>query len=141
MKSTSVPKPIVSSLHSLIVVSDGGDNASKRKYADVLELARRSQTVIYAIGLVDAHEEENPAVLRHLCKDTGGLAFFPVQGQSISEISSEIAHDLREQYTIGYTPENKNKGSFRKIHVQVSAPWRGKLQVRTRTKARHSTRC
>jgi len=118
---------------ALIIVSDGGDNASKRKYADVLELARRSQAVIYAIGLVDAHEEENPAVLRRLCKDTGGLAFFPTQGQSVSEISSNIAHDLREQYTIGFTPEKKNDGSFRKIHVEVTAPGRGKLQVRTRS--------
>ena len=118
---------------ALIIVSDGGDNASKRKYADVLELARMSQAVIYAIGLVDAHEEGNPAVLRHLCKDTGGLAFFPVQGQSISEISSVIAHDLREQYTIGFTPEKKNDVSFRKIHVEVRAPGRGKLQVRTRS--------
>ena len=118
---------------ALIIVSDGGDNASKRKYADVLELARRSQAVIYAIGLVDAHEEENPAVLRRLCKDTGGLAFFPTKGQSVSEISTSIAHDLREQYTIGFTPEKENDGSFRKIHVEVTAPGRGKLQVRTRS--------
>ncbi len=118
---------------ALIVVSDGGDNASARKYADILELARRSQAVIYAIGLVDAHEEENPDVLRHLCKDTGGLAFFPKEGQSVSEISASIAHDLRQQYTIGFTPEKKNNGSFRKIRVEVSAPGRGKLQVRTRS--------
>jgi Ca-activated chloride channel family protein len=118
---------------ALIIVSDGGDNASGRKYADVLELARRSQAVIYAIGLVDAHEEENPDVLRRLCKDTGGLAFFPTKGQPISEVSASIAHDLREQYTIGFTPEKKNDGSFRKIHVEVTAPGRGKLQVRTRS--------
>lgn len=73
---------------ALIIVSDGGDNASRRKYADVLELARQSQAVIYAIGLVDEHEEENPDVLRRLCKDTGGLAFFPTEGQSVSEISA-----------------------------------------------------
>jgi len=118
---------------ALIIVSDGGDNASKRKYADVLELARRSQAVIYVIGLIDEHEEENPTVLRRLCKDTGGLAFFPKQGQSVSEISSNIARDLREQYTIGFSPEKKNDGSFRKIHVEVTAPGRGKLQVRTRS--------
>jgi Ca-activated chloride channel homolog len=118
---------------ALIIVSDGGDNASKRKYADVLELARRSQAVIYAIALVDAHEEENPTVLRRLCKDTGGLAFFPTEGQSVSDISARIAHDLREQYTIGFTPENKGNGSFRKIRVEVAAPGRGKLQVRTRS--------
>jgi Ca-activated chloride channel family protein len=118
---------------ALIIVSDGGDNASKRKYADVLELARRSQAVIYAIALVDAHEEENPSVLRRLCKDTGGLAFFPTEGQSVSDISAIIAHDLREQYTIGFTPEKKDNGSFRKIRVEVTAPGRGKLQVRTRS--------
>jgi hypothetical protein len=61
------------------------------------------------------------------------LAFFPMQGQSISEISSNIAHDLRDQYTIGFTPEKKNDGSFRKIHVELTTPGRGKLQVRTRS--------
>jgi Ca-activated chloride channel homolog len=117
---------------ALIIVSDGGDNASGRKYADVLELARRSQAVIYAIGLVGASEEENPSVLRRLCKDTGGLAFFPAEGQSVSDISAIIAHDLREQYTLGFTPEKKNGDSFRKIHVEVTAPGRGKLRVQTR---------
>ncbi|MGA7795371.1 MAG: VWA domain-containing protein [Candidatus Acidiferrales bacterium] len=118
---------------ALIIVSDGGDNASRRKYADILELARQSQAVIYAIGLVGAQEEENPAVLRRLCKDTGGLAFFPTEGQSVLNISAIIAHDLREQYTIGFTPEKKSNGSFRKIRVEVMAPGRGKLQVRTRS--------
>jgi len=118
---------------ALIVVSDGGDNASGRKYAEVLDLAHRSQAVIYAIGLVDAHEEENPDVLRRLCKDTGGLVFFPIKGQSILEVSASIAHDLREQYMIGYTPEKKNDGSFHKIRVEVTAPGRGKLHVRTRS--------
>jgi Ca-activated chloride channel family protein len=118
---------------ALIIVSDGGDNASGRKYADVLELARRSQVVIYAIGLVDAHEEENPGVLRRLCKDTGGLAFFPAEGQSISDISANIAHDLRDQYTIGFVPEKRYDDSFRKVRVDVRAPGRGKLQARTRS--------
>jgi len=117
---------------ALIIVSDGGDNASGRKYADVLQLSRRSQAVIYAIGLVGADEEENPAALRRLSKDTGGLAFFPGQGESISEISARIARDLREQYTLGFTPEKKNGDSYRKIRVEVAAPGRGKLQVRTR---------
>jgi Ca-activated chloride channel family protein len=118
---------------ALIIVSDGGDNASGRKYSDILELSRRSQAVIYAIGLVGAPEEENPGVLRRLSKDTGGLAFFPAQGESISDISARIAHDIREQYTLGFTPEKRNDDSFRKIHVEVTAPGLGKLQVRTRS--------
>ena len=119
---------------ALVIVSDGGDNASKRKYADVLELAHRSQAVIYAIGLVGAlDEEENPNVLRRLCKDTGGLAFFPAKGESVSQISASIARDLRKQYTMGFAPGKRNIDSFRKIRVEVTAPGRGKLQLRTRS--------
>ena len=54
---------------ALIIVSDGGDNASQQKYSQVLALAQRSQVVIYSVGLVDADEdEENPDVLRRLSK-------------------------------------------------------------------------
>jgi Ca-activated chloride channel homolog len=118
---------------ALIIVSDGGDNASKRKFAEILELARRSQAVIYAIGLLDAHEEENPGVLRRLCNDSGGLAFFPSEVKSVSDISAIIAHDLREQYTIGFSPGKKDDRTYRKVHVNVEAPERGRLKVRTRS--------
>jgi VWFA-related protein len=96
-------------------------------------MARRSQVVIYAIGLVGSSEEENPGALRRLCRDTGGLAFFPEDGKSVSEISAIIARDLREQYTIGFVPEKEADHSFRKIRVDVEASGRGKLQVRTRS--------
>lgn len=117
---------------ALIIVSDGGDNASGRKYADVLELAHRSQAVIYAIVLVGASEEENPSILTRLSKDTGGLAFYPSEGQSVSDISKIIARDLRQQYTMGFTPEKSTGDAYRKIRVDVRAPGRGKLHVRTR---------
>jgi Ca-activated chloride channel family protein len=119
---------------ALIVVSDGGDNASRRKYAEVLALAHQSRAIIYAIGLVGAFgEEENPRVLERLCKDTGGLAFFPHALDMVTQISNRIARDLREQYTIGYVPEKRvNPGEFRKVIVKVSASGRGRLHVRTR---------
>lgn len=117
---------------ALIIVSDGGDNASGRKYADVLNLAHRSQAVIYAIVLIGASEEENPGILMRLCKDTGGLAFFPSGEQSVSDISKIIARDLREQYTLGFTPVKRTGDAYRKIHVDVTAPGRSKLLVRTR---------
>jgi Ca-activated chloride channel homolog len=119
---------------ALIIVSDGGDNASRRKYGEVLALARQSQAVIYAIGLIkESGAEEDPKILGRLCKDTGGLAFFPETAETVTEISIRIAQDLRQQYTLGYTPEkNVRAGAFRKIQVKVSAPGRGKMQVRTR---------
>jgi len=118
---------------ALLIVSDGGDNASRHKYAEVLQLAQQSQPVIYSIGLVGGTlEEENPGVLRRLAKDTGGLAFFPDSVESVVEISRAIAADLREQYTIGYAPERKGDASFRKVSVKVTRPGREKLRVRTR---------
>jgi VWFA-related protein len=120
---------------ALIIVSDGGDNASISKYSDVLNLARQSHVVIYSIGLIAGPgEEENPRVLDRLCKDTGGISFLPGAKESISSIAKKIARDLREQYTLGYVPEKKRvTGSFHKLAVRVIAPGRGKMRVRTRT--------
>ena len=119
---------------ALILISDGGDNASHLKYSQVLAQARRSQTVIYAIGLVGADDkEENPGLLRQLCKDTGGIAYFPREGESVAKVSAEIARDLREQYTLGYAPQNIQRAdAFRKIEVRVRAQGHDSLRVRTR---------
>jgi Ca-activated chloride channel homolog len=119
---------------ALIIISDGGDNASHLKYSQVLAQARQSQTMIYAIGLVGADDrEENPGLLRRLCKDTGGIAYFPREGETVAKASTEIARDLREQYTLGYVPQNlRGADAFRKIEVKLTAPGRGSLRVRTR---------
>jgi Ca-activated chloride channel family protein len=119
---------------ALIIISDGGDNASHLKYSQVLAQARQSQSLIYAIALVGSEDtEENPALLRRLCKDTGGIAYFPTAGESVSSVSARITRDLREQYTLGYVPQNvKGAVAFRKVGVQVTAPGHGRLHVRTR---------
>lgn len=119
---------------ALIIVSDGGDNASRHEYAQVLVSARHSQAIIYSIGLVDeSGEEENPKVLERLCKDTGGMVFFPRAGEAIADSSTQIARDLREQYILGYAPDREiRRDEFRKIEVKVSALGRGKIRVRTR---------
>jgi Ca-activated chloride channel homolog len=119
---------------ALVIISDGGDNASHLKYAEVLALARQSQSLIYSIALVGStDEEENPGLLRRLCKDTGGIAYFPREGESVVNVSTEIARDLREQYTLGYVPQNMQRAdAFRKIEVKVTAPGHGRLRVRTR---------
>jgi Ca-activated chloride channel homolog len=119
---------------ALIIISDGGDNASHLKYAQVLAQARQSQTLIYAIALVGAGDaEENPGLLRKLCKDSGGIAYFPGVGESVTKVSREIARDLREQYTLGYKPQNiERTDAFRKVEVKVTARGHGSLRVRTR---------
>jgi len=120
--------------NALIIISDGGDNASHLKYSQVLAQARQSQTLIYAIALVGAEDkEENPNLLRRLCKDTGGIAYFPREGETVTQVSAEIARDLREQYTLGYKPQNLQRtDTFRKVEVKVTAQGHGRLRVRTR---------
>jgi len=119
---------------ALVIISDGGDNASHLKYAQVLKQARETQALIYSIALVGSDDgEENPGLLRRLCKDTGGIAYFPRAGESVANVSAEIARDLREQYTLGYVPQDLQRAyAFRKVEVKVTAQGRGKLRVRTR---------
>jgi Ca-activated chloride channel homolog len=123
--------------HALVIVSDGGDNASRESYARVLALARQSDTVIYALGLMGtspAQEDEDAGLLKRLCADTGGIAYFPRTPDQIASMSAEIARDLREQYTLGFTPEERSHGrAFHKIRVTVTAIGRGRLHIRTRS--------
>ena len=96
-------------------------------------MARQSQAVIYAIGLADPYEEENPNVLRKLCKDTGGIAYFPDSRENVTDISKQIARDLRGQYALGFAPDKTSiDRSYKNIEVKVAASGRGKIRVRTR---------
>jgi Ca-activated chloride channel homolog len=118
----------------LIVISDGGDNASKHKLADILALVRQHDAIIYTIGIFDEHDSDrNPGVLKQLAKDTGGEAFLPESLQEIAPICERIAHDIRNQYTLAYVPTNRKRdGTYRAIQVKASAPGHAHLSVRTR---------
>lgn len=122
---------------SLIVLSDGGDNGSVHRYAEILALARRSDAVIYAVGLLGPSpiddDEEDAGLLKRLCRDTGGVAYFPRTPDDIAAVSARVASDLREQYIIGFTPGTPTGGrTFRKLDVKVTATGQGPLRVRTR---------
>ena len=90
----------------LIVVSDGGDNASTRILAQVTRLAGQSDAVIYTVGIFDEEDpDRNPAALKSLALATGGVAFLPKQVSEVVAVCERIARDVRHQYTIGYVPE------------------------------------
>jgi VWFA-related protein len=118
----------------LIVISDGGDNASSHSLTEVMKLAGQSSAVIYTVGIFDeADPDRNPTVLKRLARETGGEAFFPKQLAEVVAICERIARDIRHQYTIGYAPSNAaSDGSYRAIRVVARAKGRGKLSVRTR---------
>ena len=119
----------------LIVVSDGGDNASRRSLDQVMDLAGQSSAVIYTVGIFDAQDPDgNPRVLKRLASATGGEAFFPGQLDEVVAICERIARDIRHQYTMGYVPGNPARdGSYRAIRLLARIKGQGKLSVRTRT--------
>ncbi len=120
---------------ALIVVSDGGDNASSRHLAEVMNQAERSSAIIYTIGIFDAEDpDKNPGVLKRLAQTTGGSAFFPAAPGELNGIAVAIARDLRNQYTLGYVSTNaSHAGGWRAIRVRAKNAQEGKLQVRTRS--------
>jgi Ca-activated chloride channel family protein len=119
----------------LIVISDGGDNASGHRLTEVLKMAERSSAVVYTIGIFDDGEPDaNPSVLRRLAQATGGEAFFPRELTDVVAICDGIAHDIRQQYTLGYVSSNTTQsGRYRAIRVVARAAGRGKLSVRARS--------
>jgi len=117
----------------LIVISDGGDNASKSSLERVLKMAEQSSAVIYTIGVFDEGDpDRNPKVLRRLALETGGEAFFPSELSETVEICKRIARDVRDQYTIGYSSMNVKPGTYHAIRVTARSEGHGKLSVRTR---------
>jgi Ca-activated chloride channel family protein len=105
----------------LIVVSDGGDNASKHNLSQVISVVNQSNVVIYTLGVYDdTDEDRNPHALTHLSRTSGGEAFFPQTLDEILPICEQIAHDIRSQYTITFEPTNKKEdGAYRAIEVKA----------------------
>ena len=119
----------------LLVVSDGGDNASKHNLHDVVSrLADQSNTLLYAIGIFDADDEDrNPTVLKRLAEATGGEAFFPHQTADIKGTCEHVAKEIRQQYTLGYVSSNPARpGKHHVIRVVAHAQGK-KIAVRTRS--------
>lgn len=119
----------------LIVLSDGGDNASRLSLDEAFDRVLASNVVIYSIALVDPLAlDQNPKALRRLADGTGGLAFQPASVSVVGRAFQLIAHDIRSRYTVAYAPPDaETDGHLRRIRVVIEAPGRTGLKVRTRT--------
>jgi VWFA-related protein len=117
----------------LLIVSDGGDNASEHVLAQVLAMAEQSEAIIYTIGVFDEGDpDRNPKVLKRLARESGGASFFPESLDQIVGVCESIARDIRNQYTIGYFSNNPVDGEYRSVRVVARSNGRGKLAVRSR---------
>ena len=122
---------------AIILLSDGEDTSSLVTFEDVLDLARRSETAVYAIGLMEDNAagqskgfREATYALRQLTNDTGGRAFFPADVKSLGSVYGQIYDELSSQYTIGYSSKNPRRdGAWRRLVVRVNRP---NVQARTK---------
>jgi Ca-activated chloride channel family protein len=121
----------------LFVVTDGEDNASRENLEEAVKrLQGENSPSVYAIGILgdEEHPKRARRALEIIAQRTGGLAFFPGTLDQVDEISRQVAHDIRNQYTIGYKPTNpRASGGFRTIRVEAKGKGHGKLAVRTKS--------
>ena len=120
---------------ALVVVSDGGDNASKATLDQVVKMTEASNTVIYTIGLIDRNDRvANPRILEQLAETSGGEAFRPRNPGQVERVLRLLAHDIRNTYTFGYVSTNTARDyRLRRIHVAVQKPGERDLRVRARS--------
>ena len=120
----------------LVVVTDGNDNSSVVSLEDLVKAAQQSEVLIYTVGLLTDEERREAKraqkAMEALAEATGGETFFPRDVSEVERIANQVAHDIRNQYTIAYTPLNQAMdGSFRQIKVAVKAA--GNPTVRARS--------
>ena len=120
---------------AIVVLSDGDDTSSLVPYEEVLDLAKRSETAIYAIGLRPAGAyrtefKEAEFVLKQLSQETGGRAYFVTTASELPKIYEQISEELANQYSLAYSSRNPMRnGAWRRIVVRVNKPG---LVARTR---------
>ncbi len=121
---------------AIVVLSDGEDTSSLLPFEEVLELAKRAETVVYTIGIRSRDQggtrgfREAEFVLKQLAHETGGRSFFPTSVEELPTIYTLIASELSSQYTVGYTSKNPRRdGGWRRVVVRTTRP-----NVITRTK-------
>jgi len=120
----------------LLVVTDGNDNTSGTTLEKLVHKAQQSEVVLYAVGLLNQEQKRErkraKRALIALTEATGGLAYFPTEVSEVEAIAIKVAHEIRNQYVIAYSPTNPAlDGTYRRIRVAVKG--RRKPQVRTRS--------
>ena len=120
---------------TLVLISDGGDNASELSRDQIIERAELSLATVYTVGVWDSGDRDrNPGFLRELSKITGGESFVPQNMDQLVGICGKIAHDIRNRYTVGFVPSHRSSdGKARKLKVVATSDDGKSYEVRTRT--------
>lgn len=120
----------------IVVVTDGNDNASEITLEKLVQKAQQRDVLIYTIGLLDEEEPREgkraKRALNGLAAATGAVAYYPRVVDDVGTFTLQVAHDIRNQYILAYTPSNQSlDGSYRQIKVTVNAAKRPNVRTRT----------
>jgi VWFA-related protein len=116
---------------ALMVVSDGGDNFSRRSLRELKNTLIEADVQVFALGVFDGdytvkhspEERKGPGLLDRVAEDTGGRTFPLVSLEKLPDIGVEIARELRNQYVLGYTPAGQaSDGKFHRVDLKLTAP-------------------
>jgi len=113
-----------STRRTLILLTDGEDTSSQVKMHEAIERAQKADALIYAIGIGDSYQGGvDTGKLQKITEQTGGRAYFPRNEGELRSAFAQIQRDLREQYLIAYSPQNKTRdGSYRRIQIEIIDP-------------------
>jgi len=120
----------------LVIVTDGNDNNdSGITQEQLIKKAQQSDVLIYCVGLLseeEPHEARSAKrALKELAEASGGQEYYPKDVAEVDKIMPEVAHDVRNQYLLAYTPTNGLDGKYHTIKVKVNGF--GNPTVRTRS--------
>jgi Ca-activated chloride channel homolog len=121
---------------TLILIADGGDNMSETTQDEIVRRVQESLATIYTVGIFNPDDKDkNPGFLKQLAEISGGEYYRPQNISHLVGVCEKIAHDIRNRYTLGYTPKDLTfDGKVRKLRVVATNPGDGRqLEVRTRT--------
>jgi VWFA-related protein len=121
---------------TLVLIGDGGDNASDTTKDEIVRMVEESLATIYTVGIYNPDDKDKrPGFMKRLAEVSGGEYYEPENLDHLVGICEKIAKDIRNRYTVGYTPKNLSSGKkVRKLRVMATHPDTGRrLEVRTRT--------
>jgi VWFA-related protein len=105
---------------ALLILSDGGDNASRYSQAEMKALVREAAVCIYSLALAGGALRPLPGSLKRLSEETGGIFRRVDRIGDLPEAVAAINAAIRNQYLLGYTSSNPSKdGLYRKIEVRL----------------------
>ena len=110
----------------MVVITDGGDTASKMDYREAVRAAQQAEAIVYSIIVVPieasaGRDTGGEHALIQLSEDTGGKYYYATSIAQLDQAFHSISDELRTQYLLAYYPSQRLADSdFRRIEVKLA---------------------